>query len=193
MSRPSIKIEPDGRIHYMDAHPDSSMTHGFYDLRFVRAYPGMGAGFKNWRPVKLVGAQQLADGSFAGGLSWCRAATRTSADFSRRAILRQRRAARRRSRLADGRLHAERTRSLDWYDYVRAKLAGGRLEFDPLREVADMVDSNCADLHDRVDAVAPRDQRRDGRNRPSRIACRTTSTAPMATGRPIPRRRATRG
>ncbi|HEX4859598.1 MAG TPA: hypothetical protein VFV07_00085, partial [Rhizomicrobium sp.] len=43
--------------------------------------------------------------------------------------------------------------SLDWYDYVRAKLAGGKLQFDPLREVADMIDSNCADLHDRVDAV----------------------------------------
>jgi hypothetical protein len=42
---------------------------------------------------------------------------------------------------------------MDWYDFVRAKLAGGRLTFDPLREVADMVDSNCADLHDRVESV----------------------------------------
>ena len=37
-------------------------------------------------------------------------------------------------------------------------LAGGKLEFDPLREVHDLVDSNCADLHYRADAVnvAPR-------------------------------------
>ena len=61
------RVEPDGRIRYMDAHPDSSITHGFYDLRFVRAYPGMGAGFKNWRPQQLIGAHQRPDGSFTGG------------------------------------------------------------------------------------------------------------------------------
>jgi len=36
---------------------------------------------------------------------------------------------------------------------VRGQLAGGTLLFDPLREVGDMVDSNCADLHYRGDAV----------------------------------------
>ena len=61
------RIDPDGRIHYMDAHPDYSVTRGFYDLRFVRSSPGMGAGFKNWRPQRLVGATKLADGTYAGG------------------------------------------------------------------------------------------------------------------------------
>ena len=42
---------------------------------------------------------------------------------------------------------------LDYYDFVRAEMAGGTLSFDPLREIADMVDSNCADLHYRVQAV----------------------------------------
>ena len=42
---------------------------------------------------------------------------------------------------------------MDYYDYVRAKLAGGKLSFDPLQEVADMVQSNCADLSYRADAV----------------------------------------
>ena len=51
------KIEPDGRLRYIDAHPDNSLTRGFYDLRFVRASPGMGAGFKNWRPMRLEGAR----------------------------------------------------------------------------------------------------------------------------------------
>jgi len=48
------RIEADGRIRYIDAHPDNSLTRGVYDLRFVRAAPGMGAGFKNWRPLRLV-------------------------------------------------------------------------------------------------------------------------------------------
>ncbi|MCX7280650.1 MAG: hypothetical protein NTX21_03630 [Alphaproteobacteria bacterium] len=36
--------------------------------------------------------------------------------------------------------------AIDYYDYVRARLGGRRLRFDPLREIADMVVSNCADL-----------------------------------------------
>ena len=59
------KIESDGRIRYIDAHPDNSLTRGYYDLRFVRASPGMGAGFKNWRPARLVGASR-GQGRIAG-------------------------------------------------------------------------------------------------------------------------------
>jgi len=42
---------------------------------------------------------------------------------------------------------------LDYYDYVRVALSGGCLNFDPVREVADMVASNCADLGYRAEAV----------------------------------------
>jgi hypothetical protein len=44
------RIEDDGRILYMDAHPDNSLTRGTYGRKFVRSSPGMGSGFKNWRP-----------------------------------------------------------------------------------------------------------------------------------------------
>ncbi len=45
------------------------------------------------------------------------------------------------------------SQAMDYYDYVRARLGGGSLSFDPIKEVHDMVDSNCADLHYRADAV----------------------------------------
>jgi hypothetical protein len=146
------KVESDGRIRYIDAHPDSSITHGFYDLRFVRAYPGMGAGFKNWRPQKLVGARLMADGTYVGGHA-VPAANGEIADFSLEQFTGNG------AKPGDDRdwrqgSFALNGVSMDWYDYVRAKLAGGKLQFDPLREVADMIDSNCADLHDRVDSVA---------------------------------------
>lgn len=145
------KVEPDGRIRYIDAHPDSSMTHGFYDLRFVRAFPGMSAGFKNWRPLKLVGARQLADGSYIGGRA-VPAANGEIADFSLEQFYGN---GKKPEDDHDWRLgsFALNGATLDWYDYVRAKLAGGKLQFDPLREVSDMIDSNCADLRDRVQAV----------------------------------------
>lgn len=145
------KIEADGRIRYIDAHPDNSLTRGYYDLRFVRASPGMGAGFKNWRPVRLLGAQRARDGSLAGGrvvlasnaqigdfaltqFFGTDAPPQDDSDWRRGAFV----------------LNGQR---LDYYDYVRASLSGGRLHFDPLREMADMVASNCADLGYRADAV----------------------------------------
>lgn len=144
-------VESDGRIHYIDAHPDNALTRGIYDLRFVRSSPGMGAGFKNWRPMALVGATRGPDGIYRGGVVTV-AKNRDIADFSDEQFFGNgpRPASDRDWRDGTFTLNGE---ALDYYDYVRAKLAGGKLEFDPLREVHDMVDSNCADLHYRADAV----------------------------------------
>jgi hypothetical protein len=145
------KIEADGRIRYIDAHPDNSLTRGLYDLRFVRASPGMGAGFKNWRNLRLVGAGRLRDGSLAGG----RVVVASNAQigdfaltqfFGTDAPPQEDSDWRRGAFVLNG-------QKLDYYDYVRASLSGGRLHFDPVREIADMVASNCADLGYRADAV----------------------------------------
>jgi hypothetical protein len=145
------RVDSDGRIHYLDAHPDFSVTRGFYDLRFVRAYPGMGAGFKNWRPQRLVDATKEADGTYSGGHIEL-AANKEIADFSDTQFFGNG------PRPDDDSDWAKSIFMLgrevvDYYDFVRAEMAGGTLAFDPLREVADMVDSNCADLHYRVQAV----------------------------------------
>ncbi|MDB5740698.1 MAG: hypothetical protein JWP16_1738, partial [Alphaproteobacteria bacterium] len=145
------KIEGDGRIRYIDAHPDNSLTRGYYDLRFVRASPGMGAGFKNWRPVRLVGATRARDGSLVGG----RILLAPIAEIGDFALTQFFGTGARPGDDSDWRrgtfvLNGQR---LDWYDYVRASLGGGGLHFDPLREIADMVASNCADLGYRADAV----------------------------------------
>ena len=145
------KVERNGRIHYFDAHPDYSVTRGFYDLRFVRSSPGMGAGFKNWRPQRLEGGARQADGSFRGG-DIVLTTNKQIADFSVEQFYGNG------SRPDEDRDWSEGTftlngETLDYYDYVRAELAGGTLLFDPLREVADMVDSNCDDLHYRAQAV----------------------------------------
>jgi len=146
------KVDDDGRIHYLDAHPDNSLTRGLYDLRFVRASPAMSAGFKNWRPLKLVGYIRRADGALVGG-RMVLAKNSEIADFSLEQYYGNGPHDWDDSLWAMGgfRLGGE---LIDYYDYVRARLGGGRLEFDPLKEVADMVDSNCADLHYRADAVA---------------------------------------
>jgi hypothetical protein len=146
-----FRIEPNGRMQYIDAHPDSSVTRGYYDERFVRSRPDMGAGFKNWRPMWLVGAVRRSDGVYVGGHVML-AANKDIPDYSETQFFGTG------PRPADDEnwntggfvLNGQ---SLDYYDYVRAVMAGGKLQFDPVKEVRDMVDSNCNDLHYRSDAV----------------------------------------
>ncbi|MDE2133542.1 MAG: hypothetical protein KGM97_02815 [Alphaproteobacteria bacterium] len=145
------RVDPDGRIHYFDAHPDRSVTRGFYDLRFVRSSPGMGAGFKNWRPQTLVGAAKQADGTYTGG-HIVLAANKDIPDFSDEQYFGNGVRPEDNTDWNEG-VFTLNNEVLDYYDFVRAKLAGGTLSFDPLREIADMVDSNCADLQYRVQAV----------------------------------------
>ena len=144
------KVDAKGRVFYMDAHPDYSITHVFYDLRFTRAVPGAGAGFKNWRPQVLMDATRQADGSLTGGHIEL-PANAALPDFSVEQFFGNG------TRPADAdwatgtfTLNGE---TMDYYDYVRAKLAGGKLAFDPVAEVHDMVLSNCSDLHYREQAV----------------------------------------
>lgn len=145
------RVDPDGRIFYIDAHPDESVTRGNYDMRFVRARPGMGAGFKNWRPARLVDATRRGDGVLISGRIVL-AANAEIPDFSETQFFGTGERPKSDSEWTNGRfvLNGE---TLDYYDYVRAILAGGKLEFDPLKEVGDMIASNCADLHYRADAV----------------------------------------
>jgi len=145
------RVEADGRIRYIDAHPDNALTRGFFDLRFVRAPPGMGAGFKNWRPPLLVGATKLKDGTYAGGHVEV-PGNKAIADFSVEQFFGNGTRPESDSAWRSGTFTLNK-QPVDFYDYVRARLAGGKLEFDPLKEVQDMVASNCADLHYRADAV----------------------------------------
>jgi hypothetical protein len=146
-----FRVDPDGRIHYIDSHPDNALTRGFYDLRFVRSSPGMGAGFKNWRPVMLEGAVRQPDGTYLGGHVTV-PQNKAITDFSDEQFFGNGRRPDDDRDWRSGTFTLNR-QTLDYYDYVRARLAGGNLSFDPLKEVRDLVESNCADLHYRGDAV----------------------------------------
>lgn len=144
------RVEDDGRIEYIDAHPDNSLTRGTYGRKFVRSSPGMGAGFKNWRPIRLVNATKAPDGSLVGG-TVAFAKNAELPDYSTEQFF------------GNGERPADREwasggfmlegQLVDYYDYMRAKLGGGTLAYDPIVEVRNMVHSNCEDIKYRAEAV----------------------------------------
>jgi hypothetical protein len=143
------RVDPDGRIYSFDAHTDFTLTQMTFDVRFARMRPAQGSGFKNWRPIRLVGAERADDGIWRGGHVEI-AANKDIADFSTEQFYGTG------PRPADGAwatgqftANGER---LDFYDFVRARLAG-KLVFHPVREVAEMTASLCNDLQYRAAAV----------------------------------------
>lgn len=114
------KIEKNGLIRMMDAHPDQSISRIVFSKKFSRSRISHGAGFRNWRPElsrietkNLPGfsAIQFEKGFKLGG------------------------------------------ESLDYYDYVRAQMAGGNLSFDPVLEVSSLMTELCSNIQERVHSV----------------------------------------
>jgi hypothetical protein len=144
------RVDADGRAHLFDAHTDFSLTQMVFDVRFARTSPAQGAGFKNWRPIKLVGAKTQADGTLRGGRVEA-ASNALLADFSDEQYYGTG------ARPADADWangsFTVGTQPLNYYDFVRARLAGGRLVFDPVKEVHEMTWAICTDLYYRSLAV----------------------------------------
>ncbi len=61
------RVDRDGRIHYMGASPDFSVSRDVYGAQFGQPPAKLGGGFKNWRPLTLVGARRDASGHLIGG------------------------------------------------------------------------------------------------------------------------------
>ena len=74
-------MDEDGRIYYMDAHPDFTITRSVYGAQFGHPPARLGGGFKNWRPFRLVGAHRDGEGNLIGGHT-VHASNDQIADFS---------------------------------------------------------------------------------------------------------------
>lgn len=143
------KVTPEGRIHYIDTHPDNSLTRGVYGKAFTRSSPAMGAGFKRWRPQTLVGATQRPDGSYHGG-HIVLSPDKDIADWSDEQFFGTE--TERPKAWNAGRFVLE-GETLEYYDYVRRRLANAGFKYNPLDETRSMVRALCEDLKYRIDAV----------------------------------------
>ena len=144
------KVTPEGRIHYIDTHPDNSLTRGVYGKAFTRSAPGMGAGFKRWRPQTLVGATQRRRRQLPAAASIGSPPTRTSPTGPTSSSSAPSPTGR---RLWSAGSSCSRARRSNTTTIVRRRLASAGFKYDPLEETRSMVRVLCEDLKYRVDAV----------------------------------------
>lgn len=144
------KTDSDGRLYYMDAHPDFTITRSVYGGQFGQSPAKLGGGLKNWRPQRLQGAHPDGAGHLIGGRIVL-APNEKIADFSlvqysgtdsnpsgdvRKARF-----------VYDG-------EEMGLYAYVRTAMSGGKSHYNPLHEARTALRGLCSDLKDRAAAVA---------------------------------------
>lgn len=143
------KITDEGRLFYMDAHPDNSLTTGMYTPKFERSNPNQGAGFKNFRPLTLVDGKADSAGFYYGGrivgtpnsqlpLFGTEQFFGTNPDQG--------------GQWSKGTFIVNNT-TVGYYDYVRLKLTLGAQHLDPIEDLKNLASDICSSLKDRVAAV----------------------------------------
>lgn len=140
-------VEADGRVLFMDSHPDNSLTRGTYGKKFSRSRPGMGAGFKKFRPIQLVGASKDDSGNLIGGKVYLQT-DGSIEDYDITQFYGNKRGA----SWSKGQFEEE-GQVMDYYEWVRVKLASANLRFHPVEELRNMMDALCGDIKDRITAV----------------------------------------
>ncbi|HVJ65940.1 MAG TPA: hypothetical protein VM901_11835 [Bdellovibrionota bacterium] len=134
------KVEADGRVKFMDAHPDNSITRGTYGAKFIRSRPTSGAGFKTWRPIVVSGGK--VTGTVNAKLPL----------YSTEQYYGNHNASNKVDAWKQGGFAKAGTK-YEYYDYVRVMLAEGNLRYNPPEEFKNMLDALCGDIKDRVIAV----------------------------------------
>jgi hypothetical protein len=143
------KIDGDGRVYYMDAHPDFTVTRSVYGAQFGQSPAKLGGGFKNWRPQSITGARDDGAGHLVGGHIGV-AANAAIADFSLVQYLGTEpnpSASVKAARFVYG------GEEMGLYPYVRTVMSGGRMDFLPLHELRATMRELCRDARDRANTV----------------------------------------
>ena len=133
------QVTADGRILYMDAYPDEHVSHSFYGPQFGQSTEQLGGGFKNFRPLKLVGATHTSDGAYIGG-SMVLAPNAAIADYSLEQYRGNVPNAHGNGPDAQFRYN---TIPLGLFEYARASMSGGGFAFNPVYELKATLGTLC--------------------------------------------------
>jgi hypothetical protein len=135
------RVDGSGRIYYMDAHPDFTISRSVYGPQFGQSPASLGGGLKNWRPLQLQNAH-WENGALVGG-HYVLARNSQIADFSLVQYFGTER---------DGTWRYRGAR-LGYYEYARVAVSGGKTDFNPVYELQATMGTLCNELNDRAQAV----------------------------------------
>ena len=142
------RVDAAGRLSYMDAHPDYTITRSVYGAQFGQSPMRLGGGLKNWRPLQLVGAHAVGGALVGGHIVFAR--NDQISDFS---LVQYQGTEPNPSGDISGARWSYNGAPLGFYEYVRVAVSGGRSDFNPVYELESTMRTLCNDLEDRRQAV----------------------------------------
>jgi hypothetical protein len=142
------RVDAAGRISYMDAHPDYTITRSVYGAQFGQSPMRLGGGLKNWRPLQLTGAHDVNGALVGGRMAFAR--NDQIPDFS---LVQYQGTEPNPSGDISGAHFSYNSAPLGFYEYVRAAVSGGKTDFNPGYELESIMHTLCNDLDDRRQAV----------------------------------------
>jgi hypothetical protein len=143
------KVDEDGRVYYMDAHPDFTISRSVYGAQFGQSPMRLGGGFKNWRPFKLAGAHRDGAGHLIGG-HMAYAENDQIADYSVVQYVGTEPNPKEDVTKAHFKYNGT---ELGFYEYVRVAVSGGKMTYNPIYELKATMGTLCNDLNDRAQYV----------------------------------------
>jgi len=122
------EVRPDGTVYLLDGHPDGSLTWKRFGQAFAQGGRSLGGGFKNFRPLRLVGealvrAPNRELSFFDGQSQWDRSLWSVSGTPG------------------------------DYHAWVRRSLTVPAEQPDPVADFRDAIRAVCRDVSDRLEAV----------------------------------------
>lgn len=135
-----------GKIYYIDAHPDNTLTWGVIDETWTRnmgGRPELGGGFKNFRPI-------ISESSFFGSRQYRMVTDRELENgyFSSEQykLFDDPKA---KARYRDRKFSA----NVDYLDFLRLRMSDGSYRLDPVEQFKDDISRICKNMQYRREAV----------------------------------------
>jgi hypothetical protein len=139
------KVDSNGDVNVVQDSTDGIISRiNFNKNSFPQSRISHGAGFKNWRPQKLVGATRNAAGYYIGGT--IEAATNEELRKQGKFSMDQYR--------SQGGKYEHSGQELAWEDFVAARLSGKPWKRDPIGDFSKRIQALCSQVQNRVRAVA---------------------------------------
>lgn len=142
-------IKPNGDILMLQAHPDNSMTRVTYGPEYMRSLTTHAAGFKNWRPMVVTEAKKDRDGVITGG-KIVFARDQDIPGFSLEQYFGN---ADPYNTVSANAKWTVGGRNVEWYDYVKIRMANGVYKLNPLAEFQGELNGLCTSLQGRATDV----------------------------------------
>ncbi|MBC7457902.1 MAG: hypothetical protein H7235_06465 [Bdellovibrionaceae bacterium] len=142
-------ITEKGEILFIDAHPDNSVSRGVFNPDFPVVRSTYGGNFKNFRPIRVKNPVMDASGVIIKGS----VVAASDSELTNVSLEQYEGSEKNAAGLPVFKLAATDLKGVNFYDWVKFKLSGGKFRLDPIVEMKNEMAQLCQASQDRIAAV----------------------------------------